>query len=141
MLDRNIFHKKIPWHRSPFDERLIHRKHVGVDLRLVSDERTRSMKNSGIDLPTCARLQFIRARQIQNFVIAFIPPLQASPDIVFRGPGIQTHKSEWKVVPLEVILRREIVGFRLSFLANARGKFIVLMKVMGYRTQVVEELA
>ena len=99
------------------------------------------MQNARIDLPPGSRLQLVGSRVIQNAVVALIPALQAAPQSSLRRARLQPHERVREIVVLEVVLRREIVRFRLALLPHARGEFIVLVQVMRDRPQVVEELA
>ena len=56
-------------------------------------------------------------------------------------PGSRPMKVYGKIVVLEVVLRREIVGFRLALLADLLGVLVHLVHVMRNGPQVVEELA
>src|SRR5690348_13951311 len=98
------------------------------------------MKNSRVDLPSRSRLQLISARMVEDSVVPLVPALQAGPHIIARGPRLQPHKCIGEVVIREIILRREVICFRLSFLSHARRELIGLMQMVRNRTKVVEEL-
>src|SRR5882672_7174054 len=99
------------------------------------------MQDAGVDLPARAWMQLVGLGVIQDAVVAFVPTLQAVPDIVLAGPWLETHESIRKIVVLEIILRREIVRFGLAALANQFGVLLGLMHVMGDGSEVVEKLA
>ncbi len=44
--------------------------------------------------------------------------------------GVEAHEGVGEVVVFEVVLRGEVVGFGLAFLAYSRGEFVVLVKVV-----------
>ncbi len=44
-------------------------------------------------------------------------------------------------MPLKVVLRRKVVGFRLALLPNPSRKLVVLMQVVRNWPQVIEKLA
>ncbi len=46
-----------------------------------------------------------------------------------------------KLCPGEIVLPRKIVRFRLAILSDTRGEFLVLVKVMRNRPEIVKELA
>ena len=117
------------------------REHVGVHLRLVGDQRTGRVQNAGVDLPPAAGLQLVRARVVEDAVVALVPALQAAAHVVARGAGVEAHEGVGKIVVLEVVLRREIVGLGLALLADARGELVVLVHVVRNRAEIVEELA
>ena len=78
---------------------------------------------------------------IQDAVVALVPALQAAAHIVARGAGFEAHERVGKIVVLEVVLRREVVGFGLALLADAGGELVGLVHVMRDGAEVVEELA
>ena len=57
MFGRHVFDEQVPGHRAAFHQRLEHGEHVGVDLRLVGDQRARRVQDAGVDLPAGAGLQ------------------------------------------------------------------------------------
>ena len=138
---RHVLHQKVPRHRPAFHHRLEHPEYIRIHLRLISDQRPRRMQDARVDLPSGARLQAIRFRMVQDAVVALVPALQASPHIVRRGARLQAHERVWKIVVLEVVLRREIVGFRLALLPDLPGMLFHLVHVVRNRSQVIEELA
>jgi hypothetical protein len=83
---------RIPRHGAAFDQRLIHREDVGIDLRLVGHQRAGGVQNAGIDLPSGAGFEFVGAGEIENFVIAFVPLFETAADVVLRGPGFRPMK-------------------------------------------------
>src|SRR5215471_13591467 len=99
------------------------------------------MKDSSVHLPSRSRLKPIRTRVIQNAVIAFVPILQASHDVILRRSRLQSKKRVREIVLHDVVLRREVIRLRLAALADFLSEFIALVHVMRDRTKVVEKLA
>src|ERR1051326_213459 len=98
------------------------------------------MQDSRVDLPAGSGLELVRFGMVQNAVVAFIPALQAAAHIVARGAGFKAHERVGKIVFLEVVLRREVVGLRFRVAIDAAGIGFALMHVMRYGPKVVEEL-
>ena len=127
---RDVFDQQVPRHGAAFDQRLIHREDVGVDLRFVGDQRTGRVQNAGVDLPAGAGLQAVGLGEVQNAVVAFVPALQAAAHIVARGAGFQAHERVGKIVVGEIVLRREVVGLGLALLSDAGGEFVGLVQMV-----------
>ena len=72
------------------------------------------MQDAGIDLPPFAGFQPIRARVIQNPVVALIPILKAAVNIVFGRAGLEAHERVREIVVDLVVLRRKVIRFRLA---------------------------
>ncbi len=141
MLGGDVFDQEVPGHAAAFDERLIHGEDIGIDLRLVGNERAGGVQNSRIDLPASAGLELIGAGEIEDAVVAFIPLFETTAEVSLRCPGVQTHEGVGEVVLFEVVLRREVVGFGLAVLAYKRGLLVALVQVVRNGAEVIEELA
>src|SRR5271165_1243488 len=141
VLLRNILHEQFPADGPPFYQRLEHGEHVAVDLRLIGNERARRVQNARVDLPPRSRLEAVSLRQIQDAVVAFVPAFQASANFIFGRSRLQAHERVREVVVLLVVLRREVVRFRLALLPDQTSVFITLVHVVRDGAEVVEELA
>jgi hypothetical protein len=86
-------------------------------------------------------MEFVGFRQIEDAVVPLIPAFQAAADVVLGGSGLEAHERVRKVVVLEVILRREVIGFRLAPAADLLRKLVGLVHVVRDGAEVVEELA
>ena len=98
------------------------------------------MEDAGSDQPAGARLETIGLGKVENAVVAFVPVLDALADLGFGGAGFEAEEGIGKVVADVVVLRREVVGLGLSFLADELGLLGALVHVQGDRPHVVEEL-
>jgi hypothetical protein len=141
-----VFGADVLGHQAPiddaaFDDRLKHGEDVACDLRFVGDQAIRGMQDSGIDLPACAGFQPVGAGVKQDSVVAFVPVFETAPDIVLGGAGFETHEGVGEIVLGEVVLRREVVGFRFPALAHQLGLGVALVHVMRDGPHVVEEFA
>src|SRR5215510_3455205 len=99
------------------------------------------MEDSCIDLPARAGLQPVRARMIENAVVAFVPVFQAAHYIAFCCARLESKKRVWEIVLNNVVLRRKVIRFGFAFLADLLGKFLALMHVMRDRSEIIEEFA
>ena len=77
----------------------------------------------------------------QDAVVAFVPIGQTLTHGRFGGARLQAHKGVREIILLQVVLRREVVRFRLTALSSRCRDFIVLMHVVRNGTEIVEELA
>src|SRR5262252_8887812 len=78
---------------------------------------------------------------IQNAIVALIPILQTAHDIVFGCARLQTKERVRKIVLNDVVLRREVIRFRFTSLADFFGKLLALMHVMRDWPEVIEKFA
>ena len=141
MFVRDVLGEQIPTDDAAFDLGLEHGEDIAVHLRLVGDERAGSVQDAGIDLPAGAGLQTIGAGVEEDSVVALVPFFQAAADVFFGRAGLQAHVGVGKVVLDLVVLRREVIGFRLALLAHQLGERVALVHVVGNGAHVVEELA
>jgi hypothetical protein len=89
----------------------------------------------------CAGLEPVRAREVDDAVVALVPVRQAPPDVIFGRARFEAHERVRKIVHDLVVLRREVIRFRLALLSDERGELVVLMHVVRNGAEVVEELA
>src|SRR5678816_179518 len=99
------------------------------------------MQNPGVNLPSRARLQPISLRMIQDSVVAFVPSLQTTPDVILLRAGLEAHEGVWEIIVLEIILRRKIVSLGFAALADFARVLVKLMHVVRDRPEVVEKFA
>ena len=118
LVGRHVFHQQRPGHIPAFHDRLEHAEHVAAPLRLVGAKRTGSVEHARRDQPTGSPLQAIGAGQIENAVVALIPVLQAAADVVLRGARFEPHERVTEIIVDVIVLGREIIAFRLAFLAR-----------------------
>ena len=137
----DVLGQKAAIHDAAVDQRLEHRKDVAVHLRLVRDERSWRVKNSGIDLPAGTWLEPVRAREKQDAVVSLAPVFEAAPHVGLRRTGLEAHERERKRIFNLVVLRRKVIRFGLALLSDQSREGVVLMEMMGNRPHVVEELA
>src|SRR5262249_54260994 len=78
---------------------------------------------------------------IQNPIVAFVPVFEAANDVIFCRPRLETKKRVRKIVLNDVVLRWEVVRFRLALLSDFPGKLLALMHVVRDRSKVVKKLA
>ena len=136
----HVLDQERPRHLAPFHQRLVHPEHVRAPLRLVGAKRTRRMQHARRNQPARPRLEPVRTRKIQNPVVALVPVLKALPDLRLGRPGFKSHERIREIVPHWIVLRREIIGLRLSFLPHQSGLFLGLVHVVRNRPHVVEKL-
>ena len=110
-------------------------------MRLVGDQRARGVQDAGRHQPAGAGLQAIGLAEIEDAVVALVPVVQAADDVVLGRARLQAEEGVGEVVAHGVELRREIVRFRLAFLADLGRLGLALVHVVRDRPQVVEELA
>ena len=137
----NVLGQQFPTDDAAFHLGLEHGKYVAVHLRLVGHERSGSVQNAGVDLPPGAGLQTIGAGVKEDSVVALVPFFQAAADIFFGRARLQAHVGVGKIVLYLVVLRREVIGFRLSLLPHQLGEGIALVHVVGDGAHVVKKLA
>ena len=137
---RHVLDQQVPGHFPPFDQRLIHAKHVGAPLRLVGTHRTGGVQHAGGNHPARAGLQAIRLREVEDAVVALVPVLEAAADVGLGGARLQAHERIVEVVFGGVQLRREVVALGLALLAGQGGVLGPLVHVMGDGAHVVEKL-
>ena len=140
LLLRHVLDEQAPRHRSSLDERLEHCEHVAAPLWLVGEKRARRVEDARRDQPAGATLEPVGLGEVDDTVVATVPVLQALPHVLFRGARLQAHERVGKVVIAVVILRRKVIAFWFSFLADELGILERLVHVMGDRPHVVEEL-
>ena len=87
-------------------------------MRLVGAERTGRVQDARADEPAGAGLQAIGAGEIEDAVVAFVPIFEAFADLRLGRAGLEAHEGVGEIVADVVVLRREIIGFRLAFLAD-----------------------
>ena len=140
-LGQHVLGQQAPIDDAALDFRLEHREHIAVDLGLIGHQRTGSVQDAGIDLPSAAGFETVSAGVEKNSVVSAVPVLKAAVDIFFCGSGLEAHVGVGKVIAELVVLRREVVGFGLALLSDQLGELVALMHVMRNRAHVVEELA
>ena len=91
--------------------------------------------------PAGADLQAVGLRDVGDAVIALVPALETADDVRLGRAGHQTEEGVGETRAQVVVLRREVVGFRLALLPHQLGELVVLMQVVRQRPEVVEELA
>ncbi len=141
MFRGDVLGQQFPTDDASFHFGLEHGKHIAVHLRLVGHQRAGSVQDSGVDLPACARLQTIGTRVKENSVVALVPFFQAAADVFFGRARLQAHVGVGKIVLYLVVLRRKVIGFRLSLLPHQLGEGIALVHVVGDGAHVVKKLA
>src|ERR1039458_8049256 len=78
--------------------------------------------------------EMMRVTRPCGHVILFDPVLP-------KAARLQSHERIREIIVLEIVLRREIVGFRLALLPDLLGMLGQLVHVVRNRSQVIEELA
>src|ERR1017187_9424942 len=91
--------------------------------------------------PTCAWPQTVRSREIENFVVSVVPPLQAPSNLLSGCARLKTEIGVRKVVINGVQLGGKVVGLGLTFLAHQLSLSGVGVKMQGDGTKVIKELA
>ena len=110
-------------------------------LRLVGDQRSRSVQDARRHQPAGARLQAIGLAVVEDAVVALVPALQAAADVLLGRAGLQAEEGVGEVVADGVQLRWKIVRLRFTLLTDEGGLRVALVHVMRDRPEVVEELA
>ena len=77
----------------------------------------------------------------QDSVVALVPVLETSPHVVLGGAGLEAHEGVWEIIFGQIVLRREVVSFRLAALAHQLSLSVALVHVMRDGPHVVEEFA
>ena len=99
------------------------------------------MEHVGRNQPPGARLEPVGLGQVEDAVVALVPPLQAAAELFLLRPRLEPEESVREVVARPVELGREVVALGLPFPAELGGLLLVLVHVVRDRAQVVEELA
>src|SRR6266702_3731011 len=99
------------------------------------------MEDAGVDLPPCSGFETVGAGMEENSVVALVPFFQATADICFRGTWLEAHVGVRKIVLDLVVLRRKVIGLRLSLLSYELGEGVALVHVVGNGAHVVKKLA
>ena len=136
----HILDQQRPRHIPPFDDRLIHAENVAAPLRFISTQRPWGVQNTRRNQPTGASLEPISAAEVEDSVVAFVPIFQTTANIFRLRARFEPHERISKVVVDVVQLWREIITFRLPFLADQRRVFETLVHVVRNRPHVVKEL-
>ena len=136
----HVLDQEFPWNGATFDEVLVHPENVTSPLWFVGAKRAGGVEHAGGNEPPGARLQTVGAGQVEDSVVTFVPVFDAAAYLFTRCAGFESHEGVREVVPDVVVLRREIVGFRFTFLSHEFGLLRVLVHVVGNRAHVVEEL-
>jgi len=137
----DVFDEEIPRDDAAFDLRLEHGEDVAVNLRLISDERARSVEDTRINLPSAAWLKPVGTREQKDAIVAAVPVLEAAAEVGLGGAGLQTHVGVGEVIVELVVLGREVVGLGLALVADEVRDLVALVHVVGNRPHVVEKLA
>ena len=136
---RHVLHEQTPRHFAAFDKVLVHAEHVAAPLRLVGAKTAGGVQDARGDEPTGAGLEAVRAGQVENAVVTFVPIREALAHLRLRGARLEAHEGVREVITHIVVLRREVITLRLAFLPDQLGLFGVLVHVMRDGAHVVEE--
>ena len=98
------------------------------------------MQHTRWNEPAGATLQPVGTRQILYAVIATVPVFQTLSHVGARRTGSEAHKRVGEIIVAVVVLRREVIALRLTFLTNQLGILKGLMHVVGNRPHVVKKL-
>src|SRR5579859_5296234 len=99
------------------------------------------MEDPRVDLPSCAGFETVGTGMEEDSVVALVPFFQAAADVFFGGTRLQAHVGVGEIVLYLVVLRRKVIGFRLSLLSYELGEGVALMHVMGDGAHVVKKFA
>ncbi len=136
----HVLDEEVPGDVAAFDHALIHAEDVGAPLGFVGAEGAGGVEDAGADEPAGAGLEAVGLGEVEDAVVAFVPVLDALADLGLGGAGFEAEEGVGEVVADVVVLRREVVGLGLAFLADELGLLGALVHVQGDRPHVVEEL-
>ena len=85
--------------------------------------------------------QAISLGKVEDAVVTLIPTLEAAADLRLGGSGLQAKIGMREIVVKGIVLGREVVSLWLPLLAHQFRLGIIVVHMMGNRSQVVEELA
>ena len=136
----HVLDEQAPRHFAAFDQALIHAEDIAAPLRLVGAERAGRVEDARVDEPAGAGLEAIGLGEIEDAVVALVPVFEALADLRLGRAGLEAHEGVGEIVADVVVLRREVIGLRLAFLADELRLLGALVHVMRNRPHVVEEL-